>query len=329
MSEGQTLDASVVVVSFNTRDLLRECLKSLCQQQGTSFETLVVDNASRDGSADMVAAEFPRVRLIPSATNLGFAAANNAAFPLAQGRYVVLLNSDAFLEAGALADSVRLMDRNPRTGIAGGRLVGRDGSWQPAARMFPSVWNDFLALTGLASAFPRSRFFGRADRTWCDPLKNASVDWVPGAFLILRADALQRVGYFDEQFFLYYEEVDLCRRFRAAGYEVSYWPEIVVTHWGGESSKTMEHLSMSQTGAQLALWRMRAEFLYYRKHHGAKAWLAKQVESNWHRLRRWKNSGSADPARKRKCEDSTATIRLLAQAWRETEGGRVSPARPW
>jgi GT2 family glycosyltransferase len=329
MTDRGTPDASIVIVSFNTRELLRECLIELYRQQDVSFETLVVDNASRDGSADMVDAEFPMVRLIRETVNLGFAAANNVAFPLACGRYVVLLNSDAFLQAGALAHAVGLMDAHPRTGIGGGRLVGRDGSWQPAARMSPSVLNDFLTLTGLAAKYPRSRFFGRADRTWSDPLQAASVDWITGAFLMIRADALSRIGYFDERFFLYYEEVDLCRRFRAAGYEVSYWPGIEVVHLGGESSKTVEHLSMSRTGAQIALWRMRAEFLYYRKHHGAQAWLAKQSESNWHRLRQWKNSGSADPVRKRKFEDSTATIRLLDQAWRETQGGRISPARPW
>ena len=322
-------DASIVIISFNTRELLRECLSDLYRQQGISFETLIVDNASRDGSADMVADEFPMVRLIRKTVNLGFAAANNAAFPLARGRYVVLLNSDAFLKPDALAQGVRLMDAHPRTGIAGGRLVGRDGSWQPAARMSPSVLNDFLTLTGLAAKYPRSRFFGRADRTWSDPSQAASVDWVTGAFAIIRADALRRVGDFDERFFLYYEEVDLCRRFRAAGYEVSYWPGIVVVHLGGESSKTMEHLSMSRTGAQIALWRMRSEFLYYRKHHGVGAWLARQSERNWHRLRQWKNWGSQDSVRRRKFEDSTATMRLLDQAWRETKGGRISPARPW
>jgi GT2 family glycosyltransferase len=329
MRECQKPDASVVVVSFNTRDLLRECLRDLHGQQGVSFETLVVDNASRDASADMVAAEFPTVHLIRQTVNLGFAGANNVAFPLARGRYLALLNSDAFLKPGALARAVGLMDANPRTGAAGGRLEGRDGSWQPAARMFPSLLNDFLILSGLAARYPRSRFFGRPDHTWRDPFEAAPVDWVPGAFLMIRADALVEIGYFDERFFLYYEEVDLCRRLHAAGYEVSYWPEIVVVHLGGESSKTVKHLCMSRSGAQLMLWRMRAEFLYYRKHHGSAAWLAKQIESVWHRLRRWKNSGGADPIRKWKFEDSAATIRLLDQAWRDTAGGRISPVRPW
>ena len=329
MSECGTPDASVVVVSFNTRDLLRECLTNLYRQQDLSFETLVVDNASRDGSADMVAAEFPMVRLIRETVNLGFAAANNVAFPLACGRYVVLLNSDAFPPSRRAGPCRRLDGSAPPHGDWGRKAGGARRLLATGGEDVPISVDDFLTLTGLAARYPRSRFFGRADRTWSDPLQAASVDWVTGAFAMIRADALSRIGYFDERFFLYYEEVDLCRRFRAAGYEFRSWPGIVVVHLGGESSKTVEHLSMSRTGAQIALWRMRAEFLYYRKHHGAQAWLAKESERNWHRLRRWKNSGSADPVRNRKFEDSTATIRLLDQAWRETQGGRISPARPW
>jgi GT2 family glycosyltransferase len=155
------LDASVIVVSFNTRDLLRECLLTLQREAGgVNYETIVVDNASRDGSADMVAAEFPGAHIIRSKINLGFAAANNRAFEIARGRYIVLLNSDAFLRTGALPLSVEHMDANPRVGLGGGRLVGRDSSWQPSARMFPSPLNSLLMMSGLAAKFPKSRLLG-------------------------------------------------------------------------------------------------------------------------------------------------------------------------
>src|SRR5580700_7362537 len=145
-------DISVVIVSFNTRDLLHECIENLRRSAGdVLYETIVVDNASRDGSADMVAAEFPDVRLIRSDINLGFAAANNRAFEIARGRYIVLLNSDALLRPGALPLSVEHMDNNPRAGLAGGRLVGRDGAWQPSARMYPSVINILLMMSGFAA----------------------------------------------------------------------------------------------------------------------------------------------------------------------------------
>src|SRR5262249_5243022 len=138
-----------------------------------------------------------------------------------------------------------------------------------------------------------------------------------------RRDALQRVGYFDARFFLYYEEVDLCRRFRNAGYRVHYWPDIEVVHLGGESSKTIRQLEMSSAGAQLTLWRMRSALLYYRKHHGWQAWLTKQAESGWHTLRARKNIGTG------KAEESLGIVHLMERAWQDTHGGHESPARPW
>jgi GT2 family glycosyltransferase len=321
---------SIVIVSFNTRDLLRECLSSLDENsRGISKEVFVVDNVSRDDSAGMVEREFTWVTLIRSNVNLGFAAANNAAFLRATGLYIVLLNSDAFLRAGALQRATEHMEADPLIGIGGARLIGRDGCWQPSARLFPSPLNEFLMLSGLAGKHASSRFFGRFDRTWANPDDDADVDWVPGAFSIIRRDALEKVGHFDESFFLYYEEVDLCRRFKKAGYRVCYWPDVVVVHYGGESSKTMKNLSLSTSGSQLSLWRMRSAFLYYRKHHGWSAWIAKELERSWHRLRAWKNRGRAGEEQTRKFEDSKALVSLLDCAWRETAGGRVSPGRPW
>lgn len=322
---------SVVIVSFNTKAVLRECLETLFRHTGgLGCQVLLVDNASKDGSADMVAAEFPQVELLRSQVNLGFAAANNLAFPLARGRYVVLLNSDAFLDPEALSRSVAHMDAQPEVGLGGAMLVGRNGELQPSARIFPSLLNDFLTISGLAAARPRSRFFGRFDRTWADPAVAAAVDWVPGAFSIIRRQVLEQVGYFDENMFIYYEEVDLCRRIKAAGHAVWYWPDIRVVHLGGESSKTVKRLSMASSGSQLTLWRMRSELLFYRKHHGAiGAWLAMQLERSWHRLRRWRNQKGKSEVALAKAEESRAIGLLFRQAWTETRGGRVSPPRPW
>jgi len=324
-------DLSVVIVSFNTRDLLRECVTELERQAvDISHETIVVDNASRDSSADMIAAEFPSVQLIRNQLNLGFAAANNIAFRRARGRYFVLLNSDAFIRPGALQRAISHMDETPRAGVGGGRLVGRDDSWQPSARMFPSLLNEFLMMSGLASRFPRSRFLGRADRTWADPAEAAAVDWVPGAFSIIRREVLERIGYFDERFFLYYEEIDLCRRVKAAGYEVWYWPDIVAVHLGGESSKTLNELELSASGSQLSQWRMRSGLLFYRKHHGLLgAWAAMQLELLWNHLRVQRNSYSRSSKARRNALQSRASIAQMTQAWRETRGGTTSPPHPW
>ena len=325
-----TPDVSVVIVSFNTREVLRECLHTLAPALvGLQSEVWVVDNGSRDGSPEMVREQFPDVQVLPSAVNLGFAAANNRAFQRATGRYVVLLNSDAFVRKDALYKAVAHMNATPEAGLGGARLISRDGSWQPSARLFPSPLNDLLTLSGLSARFPASRFFGRFDRTWADSGESAEVDWVPGAFSIIRRDVLEAVGYFDERFFLYYEEVDLCRRIKQAGYSICYWPDVVVLHLGGESSKTQTGLQFSSSGAQLAGWRMRSAFLYYRKHHGPLARLAKEVEWLWHWVRARKNHSSVDVVARQKAAESQAIIHLLDQEWRQTVGGSVSPARPW
>ncbi len=323
-------DVSIVIVSFNTRDVLRECLQSVYRETGElRIQIIIVDNGSTDGSAEMVGREFPEVLLIQSKVNLGFGGANNVAFESSQGRYIVLLNSDAFLMPGSLQRSVRYMDQNPGVGLGGGRLVGRDGSRQPSARMFPSVLSDLIVLSGLAARFPKSQFFGRLDRTWADEMQAAEVDWVPGAYSIIRAEALAKVGGFDSRFFLYYEEVDLCKRLKKKGYSIWYWPDIVVIHIGGESSRQIKSLELSQTGAQLTLWRMRSMLLYYRKHHGLVAHFAMLAELLWYWFRLQKRKFSVNPARRMSAETDRRLVSIMAQAWRETRGGRLSPAQPW
>lgn len=331
MSVPVTPDVSVVIVSFNTRDLLHDCLQTLYRESGgVTFETIVIDNGSRDGSADMVEADFPAARLIRSQTNLGFAAANNRGFAMATGRYIVLLNSDAFVNPGVIQRSVEHMDRYPRVGLAGARLIGRDGSWQPSARLFPSCLNELLTISGLSARYRKSRFFGRVDQTCVDPLVPIPIDWVPGAYSIIRCKALERIGYFDERFFLYYEEVDLCRRIKAAGYEVWYWPDITVVHLGGESSRTMKHLQLSSSGAQLTLWRIRSQLLYYRKHHGTLGvWLAMTIENWWTWLRLMRNSISRSDRRRARVRNLRATIAIMKKAWADTRGGVMSPPPPW
>jgi GT2 family glycosyltransferase len=323
-------DLSVVIVSFNTRDLLRECLQSVIRESSSlRVQIIVVDNASTDGSPDMVEREFSDVLLKRSSVNLGFGPANNLGFQSASGRYLVLLNSDAFLTEGSLQRSIAHMNEKPNAGLGGGRLIGRDGSWQPSARRFPTVVGDLLVLSGLAARFPRSRFFGSFDRTWANPMEAAEVDWVPGAYSIMRADVLESVGSFDPRFFLYYEEVDLCKRIKNAGYSIWYWPDIVVTHIGGESSRQVKSLHLSRTGAQLTLWRMRSTLLYYRKHHGLSAWLTMAVEALWYWLRSQRRRLSSDPDRRASAQADLSMVSIMSEAWRDTKGGRLSPEQPW
>lgn len=318
-------DLSVIIVSYKTPDLIRRCLDAVYANAGPlQLETFVVDNASNDGTVEMIRREYPQVHVIPLSRNAGFGAANNAAISKAIGRYWLLLNSDAFIHAGALESAVRHMEEEVSAGVGGARLTGIDGDWQPSACMFPSPLNDILLLSGLSARFPNSHFFTRMNRRWADPAEPAEPDWVPGAFMILRPEAMRRAGlFFDESFFLYYEEVDLCRRVKQAGYRVFYWPDIRVTHLGGESARRAQPEQITATGRQLALWRFRSEWIYYRKHHRlAAGWIARLLESSWYRIRELRNRCSFDPMRRVKAGESRQMARLLAQAWRETHRGR-------
>jgi GT2 family glycosyltransferase len=323
-------DVSIVIVSFNTRKVLQECLLAVYRESGAlRVQVIIVDNGSTDGSPEMIEQEFPDVVLIRSKVNLGFGGANNLGFESAEGRYVVLLNSDAFLTEGALALSVAHMDANPRAGLGGGRLIGRDGSWQPSARMFPTVFTNLIVLSGLSTKFPNSRLFGHFDRTWANQGEAAEVDWVPGAYSIIRAEALEAAGLFDPRFFLYYEEVDLCKRIQQKGYAIWYWPDISVVHIGGESSRQIKSLELSQSGAQLTLWRMRSMLLYYRKHYVLGAWSAMLVEMLWYWLQSQRRALSKDPERRIRARADRQMVEMMSQAWRDTQGGRLSPAQPW
>jgi GT2 family glycosyltransferase len=326
--ESYLYDLSIVIVSYNTKDLTRECLQSVYREaEGISVEVMLVDNNSSDGSQRMVETEFPQVKLVRSPVNLGFGAANNVALATAEGRYIVLLNTDAFLSPGSLSIALDHMNKNPRAALGGARLVGRDHSWQPSARMFPHVFSDLLVLTGLAARFPKSRLFGYFDRTWADPLQPSQADWVPGAFSIIRSDVLRSVGFFDPRFFMYGEEVDLCRRIKMAGHQIWYWPDIVVVHIGGESSRNMKDGGLP--GAQVVNWRMRSTLLYYRKHHGSMARLAKWLESLLYRVSSLRNRLSRNPVRRLRGERYKGLAAAMELAWIQTQGGRVSPPHPW
>jgi GT2 family glycosyltransferase len=329
------LEASILIVSFNTREVLRECLQAArteCHgllERGLEAEILVVDNGSVDGSIEMLQTDFPDVRLIRSAINLGFGAANNVAIEQARGRYLVLINSDAFFLPGMLLRAIQHMDEMPACGVGGAKLLYRSGKWQPSSHTFHSLGVDFAVLTGLSDQFPKSKLLGRIHRTFTDLEQPGKVDWITGAFLIVRPSVLREVGLFDPSFFLYYEEVDLCLRIQKAGYEVWFWPDVVITHIGGESSRQIKTLEFSARAAQVVLWRMRSTLLYYRKHHGWKALPAKWMEQTLYRITVVRNALSFQAARKDRGRHHKVMIALMDQAWKETQGGRISPPRPW
>lgn len=233
-------DITVVIVSWNARGLLESCLESLhAQEPGVDREIICVDNASRDGSADLVRSRFPNVTLLENDLNRGFVGANNQAMAMARGRYVLLLNSDTIVPPGSLRALLRVADSRPRGAVFGCKVAGTDSSPQPSCFMFPSALNMLLSATYLYKLFPSSRFYGRQNLTYWKHDSERLVEAVSGCCALVRRSAIDEVGPMDPAFFFYGDDLDWCYRFRAAGWEVRFTPEACITHLGGGSSRLM------------------------------------------------------------------------------------------
>ncbi|MBN1341545.1 MAG: glycosyltransferase family 2 protein [Phycisphaerae bacterium] len=254
-------DVSVIVVSWNTRALLRECLASVFDRAGpVRFEVIVVDNGSRDGSPDMVSQEFPRVRLIRNDENRGFAAANNQGIAVAGGRYVLLLNSDTTVLDEAIARAVVFSDEHPDTAVVGCRTFLPSGQLQHNCFQFPSLLNLLLSMSRLARRFPRSRFFGRQRLTWWDYDTPREVDAVAGCFMLVRREAIEDVGPMSESYFMYSEDTDWCWRFRRSGWKVMYTPDATIVH--------VHRGSSSQSSTGMHVLERRSLLLFLEKRSG-------------------------------------------------------------
>lgn len=259
---------TTVIVSYNTRALLDPCLAALaaaCEGLGRC-DTILVDNASRDGSAEHVEQQYPDVRLIRSGGNIGFGRANNLALPFFEAPYMLLLNTDAFVAEDSVKKALRFMESHSDCGIVGVRLTGRDGEVQPSCRYFPTPLNVFLGRTGLARRFPRVRLIDGPD--WA-PAHEKECDWVPGCFYLIRKEVIDQVGLFDPRYFLYYEEVDHCLATQRAGWKIMFTPDTSVVHLGGESAKADSKLTAG--GKQIDRISMESAMLYFRKNFGLAA----------------------------------------------------------
>lgn len=258
------MDVTAVIVNYNTVHLLDKAIGDLrSSAHGMQLQIVLVDNASRDGSAEVIRERFADCEFIANTTNVGFGRANNQALPLAKGRYVLLLNTDAFVAPETLRETVAYMNSHPQCGVLGVRLVGRDGVLQPSCRYFPTPWNVFIGRVGIARLFPGTQQVD--DMSWSqDAVREC--DWVPGCYYLVRKEVVDSVGLFDPRYFLYYEEVDHCRVVKAAGWKVIFFPHTTVVHIGGESAKSDS--TLTSTGQQISELQIESEMLYFRKHHG-------------------------------------------------------------
>jgi GT2 family glycosyltransferase len=231
------MDVSIIIVNWNTKKLLKDCLTSIYEQTlNIDFEVIVVDNCSTDDSTKMVRAEFPKAILMENETNRGFAAANNQAIATAKGRYILLLNSDTVILDNAIEKTISFADAHPNAGAFGCRVLNPDRTVQTTCFMFPSILNMLLSSTYLYKLFPGSKFFGREQMTWWNRNDIREVDVVTGCFILVRREAIDQIGILDERFFMYGEETDWCYRMKKNGWKILFTPVGQIIHFGGQSS---------------------------------------------------------------------------------------------
>jgi GT2 family glycosyltransferase len=259
-----TLDLSIIIVSWNAKDYLVKCLKSLAQAPAIgTMEIIVVDNDSSDGSPEAVERDFPSVRLVRSGGNLGFARANNIGMRMSKGRYLALINSDVEVLGDCLGRLVDYCEKNPKVGMVGPHIIGRDHKLQRTCRGFPGVWNHFCRALALDAIFPRSKWLGGFLMHYWQQDTLQSVDMLTGCFWLARRQALAQVGLLDERFFMYGEDMDWCKRFWLKGWPLVFVPSAEAIHYGGASS--------ANAPVRFYIEKYRAELQYWKKHHSGAA----------------------------------------------------------
>jgi len=253
---------SVIIVNWNTKSLLEQCLTSVFAHITKSFplEVIVVDNGSSDSSTAMVKEKFPTVKLIENRKNLGFAAANNQAIVISSGDYLLLLNSDVIVLDKALEKTVTFLEGNPEAGAVGCKLLNEDGTLQHSCYNFGSLTRSVVSSLGLDDTIFRNNYALQSLLKNWNHDKIKEVDYVRGAFLMLRKKAIEDVGLLDERFFMYAEEADMCYRLNQAGWKVYFFPAAEVTHLGRRSSNSLDLRAESQ--------RLLSRMLLFRKWHG-------------------------------------------------------------
>ena len=232
------MDVSIIVVAWNVRELLYDCLKSVYEEtRGLDFEVIYVDNASQDGSVEMVRNRFLGVRIIENEKNEGFVIANNQGIEIAAGRYVLLLNSDTIVLDNAIKRAVEFADAHPQAAVVGCKILNPDGTLQRDCFMYPSVSNAFISATYLNKIFPRSRFWGRERMTWCDFDQAMEVETVAGCFSLVRKEAIEQVGLMDRIYYVFGDDPDWCYRFSKAGWKIMFTPDPRIIHYKGQNIK--------------------------------------------------------------------------------------------
>jgi GT2 family glycosyltransferase len=256
-------DVSIVIVSWNVRDFLRDCVRSVIDETQAEHEIIVVDNASHDGSPQMIAEEFPDVRVITNDSNLGFAAANNQGIQIARGRNLLLLNPDTLVLDGAIDTMLEWLAGRADVGCVGCQVLETATEIQMTCFADPGPLSIFLTETGIHRLFPLSRFLGNPHYLGWDRTDERDVDVVSGMFLLLPRRVVEEVGLMDDSFFVYAEEADWCRRIRSAGHRCVFSPVARIIHREGGSKST------AQVAPQMYVQLQKSHLIYVNKHYGS------------------------------------------------------------
>lgn len=257
-------DLSIIIVSWNGRELLDECLTALKKSRDSlSKQIILVNNGSDDGTDEFIKEFYPEVELISSPINLGFTRANNLAYKQAIGKYILMLNSDAFVSANALQKTVGFMEKKQDAGVVGARLVNRDGTEQHCVRSFPTPFKLFLSNLNLDGNLP---FCDRLDDLNREHRTIEECDWVVGCYLLTRKHLIDKMGFFlREDYFMYNDDNDLCKRIKKLGYRTYFYP-VNVTHVGGATARKMSNLG--ENSLQIDKYQIESQAIYFRKNHG-------------------------------------------------------------
>lgn len=260
-----TVDITVIIVNFNTKELLAACLESLFNQKNIHLEIIVVDNNSTDGSIEYARGLSKKVTLIENSSNIGFAAANNKGIAIAQGRYILLLNSDTEVHPETLAIMKTFMDENTTIGASTCFVKLPDGTIDPAShRGFPTPWAALTYFTGLERLFPSSRFFARYHQWYKDMKSPHEIDCPSGAFFLVRKSVADKVGVLDEQFFMYAEDIDWAYRIKQKGYPIFFFPGVSILHKKKQSGRASSEVSVRKQTEKYFYITMEQ---FYRKHY--------------------------------------------------------------
>lgn len=232
-------DLSIIIVNYNVKEFLQNLLQSIEKASANlSIETIIVDNASDDGSIEMLNKNFPQIKLIENKKNVGFGAANNQALEIAKGKYILLLNPDTIVKEDTFSEMIKFFETHPEAGMAGCKVLNPDGTLQLACRRgFPGPWTSFTKVMGLSKIFPKSKLFARYNLTFLNENETYEVDAISGSFMMMRKEVYEKIGGFDPDFFMYGEDLDLCYRTQKAGFKVFYVHSTEIIHYKGESTK--------------------------------------------------------------------------------------------